>query len=129
MTKPEKLSVENLGGGEFAALVERAFVRVGENIADPNIPTEGVRKIKAIIAIKPDKKGQTAQILFKVTTELPGAEPGSAMAYLAMDTQSKSITLFNADVRQEALFREPLVTEVRPVNEVAPSAHGRRAGA
>lgn len=119
MSKPEKLGVENLGGGEFAALIERAFIKIGENIADPNIPTEGVRKIKAVIAIKPDKKGQSAAIIFKVSTELPGAEPGSATAFIAMDVQSKHITLYNADLRQENLFaeRESTVTEIKPVSE------------
>lgn len=122
MNKPEKLSVSNLGGGELAALIEQAFLKVGENIADPNVPTEGVRKIKSVISIKPDKKGQSAQIVFKVSTELPGAEPGSATAFIAMDSQSKHITLFNADIRQEQLFseKEPTVTEIKSVALTAP---------
>lgn len=119
MSDPQKLSVENLGGGELAALIQRAFVKVGENICDPNVPTEGVRKIKAVIKIKPDKKAQTAQIVFQVSTELPGAEPGSAMAYIAMNQESKEITLYNADVQQEELFsphKEPTVTNITPIS-------------
>lgn len=125
--KPDKLTIDNLGGGEFAAQIAKAFTKVGENIADPNIPTEGVRKIKAVIAIKPDKKGQAVQIMFKVSAELPGSEPGSAIAYLAMDTQTKEITLYNADIRQENLFAEPkesVMTEIKPINQpqkVAPA--------
>jgi hypothetical protein len=118
--KPDKLTIDNLGGGEFAAQIAKAFTKVGENIADPNIPTEGVRKIKAVIAIKPDKKGNTAMIVFKVSAELPGSEPGTATAYLAMDSQTKEITLYNADIRQEQLFaehKESVMTEIKPINQ------------
>lgn len=124
--KPDKLSIENLGSGEFAAQIARAFTKVGENIADPNVPTEGVRKIKAVIKIKPDKKGQTAVIAYQVSAELPGAEPGTATAYIAMDSQTKEITLYNADIRQEDLFsgKEPLTSEIKLVGDKPSAAPG-----
>jgi hypothetical protein len=117
VSNAQKLDLNNIAGGEMSALVQRAFVKIAENIADPNVPNEGVRKLKLTIKVKPDKKGQTAQIVYEVKTELPGAEPGQAMAYIAMDSHSKEITLFNADVRQEALFQEPMTTEIKPIGE------------
>jgi hypothetical protein len=120
MSSPSKLTVDNLGGGELSALMERAFMKIAENIADPNSPTEAVRKIKVLVKVKPDKKGQSAQIVFNVNTELPGSEPGQAVAFIAMDQKTKEITLYSADVRQESLFtpqQEPVMTEIKPIGE------------
>jgi hypothetical protein len=121
MSATAKLTIGNLAGGELAALIERAFMKIAENVADPNVPTEAVRKIKVLVKVKPDKKGQSAQITFNVNTELPGSEPGQAVAFIAMDQKTKEITLYSADVRQESLFaspQEPVMTEIKPVGEV-----------
>lgn len=116
MGKPEKLTLDNLGGGELAAQVDRALVRICENIADPNVRTEAVRKMKIAIKVKPEKKGQMAQISYEVKTEIPGPDPGQTTAYIAMDSASKEINFYGVDVRQGDMF-EP-VTEIKPVAQV-----------
>lgn len=127
MASPKKLTLDTLGGGELAAKVDRALAKICENIADPNVRTEAVRKLKIGVKIKPDKKGQMAQIVYEVKTEIPGPDPGETSAYIAMDHTSKEIALYGVDVRQSDLFdppKEPMVTEIRSVSQpqrVAPA--------
>lgn len=110
-----KLTLATIGGGGLAEDFDREIRRLCENIADPNIPTEAKRSITVTVKVKPDKKGLTAAVTYSVTSSLPGAEPGEAVAWIAMvDNQ---LGLYEADRRQDALpFNnpEPLVTEIKP---------------
>lgn len=118
MSAAGKLNLATIGGGDLSALVDRAIAKVCENVADPNIKTEAIRKIKIAIKIKPDKNGQMAQMQYEVKTEVPGPEPGQATAYIAMDQATKEITLYPVDLRQTEMFgKEPHVTEIRPVGD------------
>lgn len=116
---PQKpLTLASLGGGELEVLVNREVRKVCENIADPAVETEGTRTINIKIKIKPDKKGQTADITYSVDSKLQPVDAGSARAYIAMDPESKAIALFGIDVRQAEMFKEPLVTEIRATEHV-----------
>lgn len=120
MQKP--LTLASLGGGELEVLVNREIRKVCENIADPAVKTEGSRTVTIKIKIKPDKKGQTADIAYFVESKLQPVDAGSARAYIAMDPESKAIALFGMDVRQAEMFTEPLVTEIRTTAQAPPSA-------
>ena len=57
---PKRLTLASLGGGELELLVERELKKLCENIVDPNVKTEAVRKLTVVLSVKPDKKGQVA---------------------------------------------------------------------
>lgn len=121
---PKKLDLSNIGGGELMAVTDREILKLCENIADPNIKTEAVRKITITIAVKPDKKGQTAEIKYAVKSSLPGPDASTTTAYIAMAPGTTDITLFGMDVRQQDLFgekQESLVSEIKPTAAAAPA--------
>lgn len=114
----KEVTLANLGGGELMELATRELRKICENIADPNIKTDAVRKMAINISIKPDKKGQTAEITYGLKSSLPGPDSSKTTAYIAMAPGSEEISLFGMDIRQNELFaeqKEPTVTEIRPV--------------
>lgn len=125
----KKVNLSNLGGGELAELANRELTRICENIADPNSRTDATRKLSISIAVKPDKKGQTAEITYKVESKIPGPEPAKTTAFIAMDKETREISLYGMDIRQQDMFKpEPMITEIKPVSE-AKVAPGPQPGA
>jgi hypothetical protein len=118
MGKPNELTLANIGGGGLAEDVTRELRRICENIADPNCKTDAKRSLKIDLKIKPDAKGQTATVTYEVKTSMPGPQPGSTTAWIAM--HDNKLGLFQMDLRQNELpFNpEPHVTEIRPVGDV-----------
>jgi hypothetical protein len=110
----QKLTLANLGGGELSALVDRELCKLCENVVDPNVKTDAKRIITVKIEVTPDKKGQTAEVKFSAKSTLPGPDASITRAYIAMQPGTTNITLFGADVRQDDLFKEPLVSEINP---------------
>ena len=120
--QPEKLTLANLGAGGLEEDFARAVKQLCENVADPNVPTDAVRSITISIKVKPDKRGQSAGLAYSVKTNLPGAEPGEAAAWIAMDKENR-LGLFRMDMRQESLpLNEPTVTEIKPVSDAVRGA-------
>ena len=115
MAKPNELTLTNIGGGGLAEDVSRELRRVCENIADPNVKTDAKRSIKIDLKIKPDSKGQTATVTYEVKTSMPGPNPGSSTAWIAM--HENKLGLFQMDLRQNELpFNpDPVVSEIVPV--------------
>jgi len=116
---PTEVTLSNLGGGELESLVRRELKKICENIADPAIKTEATRKLAINLTVKPDKKGQTAEIKYTVKSTLPGADASTTTAYIAMAPGTTDISLFGMDIRQGDLFgekKEPTVTEIKPTS-------------
>jgi hypothetical protein len=122
MGKPNELTLANIGGGGLAEDVSRELRRVCENIADPNCKTDAKRSIKIDLKIKPDAKGQTAVVTYEVKTTMPGPEPGSSTAWIAM--HENKMGLFQMDLRQNELpFNpDPTVSTITPVAEKSKTA-------
>ena len=119
----KKLTLATIGGGELVELANRELSKICENVADPAVKTEGVRTMTIKVKIKPDKKGQTAQLSYQVTSALVPTDPGADTAFIAMDPDSQTIALFEADVRQKEMFaKEPTVTEIKPVGDTPKAA-------
>lgn len=115
---PKRLTLASLGGGELELLVERELKKLCENIVDPNVKTEAVRKLTVVLSVKPDKKGQVADITYSVKSALPGPDASKTTAYIAMQPGTHEIALFGVDIRQSDLFKDPkesVITEIRPV--------------
>ena len=117
----QKLTLATIGNGGLIEDFDRELRNLCENIADPNVKTDAVRTITVTVKVKPDKKGQTAGLSYSVKSTLPGADPGEQMTWIAMDEEKKNITLFHVDQRQDNLFKEPTVTEIKPVGGSAPA--------
>lgn len=106
MAQPHEMTLANLGAG---ALMECATVelrKICDNIADPNIKTDAKRKLQINIVIKPDPKGQMAQITYEVKASMPGPDAGRTAAYIAFAPETKAISLFEVE-SHPPLFEEP----------------------
>jgi hypothetical protein len=119
VSKPTKIELANIGGGGLAAQVNRELANICENIADPNVKADSVRKLSIAIKIKPDKKRQTAAMSYSVRSQVPGADAGETTAWIAME--AGEIGLFSVDTKQnEFPFQpstaEPTVTEIKPIS-------------
>lgn len=119
----KEVTLANLGGGELMELATRELHKICDNIADPNVRTDAVRKLMISIAVKPDKKGQTAELTYALKSTMPGPDASKTTAYIAMAPGTNAISLFGMDVRQNELFsdpKEPTVTEIKPVAPEVP---------
>ena len=118
----KRLTLASLGGGELELLVERELKKLCENIVDPAVKTDANRKLTIVLSVKPDKKGQVADITYSVKSSLPGPDASKTTAYIAMQPGTSEIALFGVDIRQNELFaeKEPTVSEIKPVS--APTA-------
>ena len=115
----KRITLSNIGGGELELLVSRELKKICENIADPAVRTEAVRKLSIQISVKPDKKGQVADISYAVKRTLAAVDANKSSAYIAMEPGTTEIALFGMDLRQNELFpekKEPPVTEIKPVS-------------
>lgn len=114
----KRLTLGSLGGGELELLVERELKKLCENIVDPAVKTEAIRTLNIKLSVKPDKRGQVADITYSVKSSLPGPDASKTTAYIAMQPGTSEIALFGVDIRQSDLFKDPkesIVTEIRPV--------------
>jgi hypothetical protein len=115
MATPTEMSLANLGGG---ALLECATVelrKICENIADPNIKTDSKRKLQINIVIKPDPRGQMAQITYEVKSTMPGPDAGKTVAYIAMAPETKAISLFEVEAHPPLFEEQPPLPELKPL--------------
>lgn len=110
MATPVEMSLANLGNGGLMECAAHELRKICANIADPNIKTGVKRKLQINIVIKPDSKGQMAEITYDVKTTVPGPDAGKTMAYIAFTPETKAISLFEVE-SHPSLFEEetPLV--------------------
>jgi hypothetical protein len=102
----EPINLANLDGGGLMELASREFHKICDNIADPNVRTEASRKMVITIEVKPDRKGQSADLSYSVKSTLAGPDKAKTTAYIAMAPGTSDISLFGVDVRQQDLFPE-----------------------
>jgi hypothetical protein len=102
----KEINLDNLDGGGLMELASREFHKICDNIADPNVRTEATRKMVISIEVKPDRKGQSADIAYSVKSTLAGPDKAKTTAFIAMAPGSSDISLFGVDVRQADLFPE-----------------------
>jgi len=116
MGNPIEMSLANLGGGALMECATLELRKICDNIADPNIKTDAKRKLQINIVIKPDAKGQMAQITYDVKASMPGPDAGRTAAYIAFAPETKAITLFEVETHP------PLFEPEKPLVAVAPLA-------
>lgn len=106
MGTPNEMNLANLGGGALMECATAELRKICDNIADPNIKTDAKRKLQINIVIKPDPKGQMANISYEVKASMPGPDAGKTMAYIAFAPETKAISLFEVETHPP-LFEEP----------------------
>lgn len=114
--KRQPLTLNTICGGMVEQVFNRELARVCENIADPSTKTEAVRKVSVVVTIKPNARGTMAEVGYDVKSSMPGVETEKSAVYIAQDPDSKNITLFPVDLRQEELPL-PSVEEIRPIGQ------------
>jgi hypothetical protein len=123
MKQPEEMTIANLDGGGLMELATREFHKICDNVADPNVRTDATRKLTINIEVKPDRKGQTADVAYSVKSTLVGPDKAKTTAFIAQAPGSQDISLFGVDVRQGDLFPEgeeqggPVAVPSKAVNQ------------
>jgi hypothetical protein len=84
----KEINLDNLDGGGLMELASREFHKI------------------ISIEVKPDRKGQSADIAYSVKSTLAGPDKAKTTAFIAMAPGSSDISLFGVDVRQADLFPE-----------------------
>lgn len=101
--KPMKeITLETVQGGIIIDLFNEQLEKVMANIADDNMPVDAVRKIKIVLAIKPDKTRSIATTKVSVSSELPAGRPYDGMCFLAPGEGGK-LKACEDDYRQKEL--------------------------
>ena len=106
MGNPVEMNLANLGNGSLIECASHELRKICANIADPNVKKDAKRKLQINVVIKPDIKGQMAQITFEVKSSMPGPDAGKAMAYIAFAPETKEISLFEVETHPP-LFETP----------------------
>ena len=98
----KEITLETVQGGIIIDLFNEQLEKVMANIADDNMPVDAVRKIKIVLAIKPDKTRSIATTKVSVSSELPAGRPYDGMCFLAPDEGGK-LKACEDDYRQKEL--------------------------
>lgn len=115
--KRQPLTLSTICGGMVEQVFNRELARVCENIADPSTKAEAARKVSVVITIKPNAKGTMAEVAYDVKSSMPGVETEKSAVYIAQDPESKNVSLFPIDLRQDELPLSPTVEEIRPISQ------------
>lgn len=100
----KEITLANLDGGGLLELAAREFHKICDNIADPNVRTDAVRKMVITLEVKPDRKGQAADVAYSIKTTMAGSDKTTTKAFIAMAPGATDISLFSVDVAQGDLF-------------------------
>ena len=72
MNGPQKIDLENLGGGAAKELFQRELERVIKNIEDINTPAKEAREINLKVIFKPNDQRDAGIVELKCTSKLSG---------------------------------------------------------
>ncbi len=87
----EELKLENLGEGVADALFQIEMQKVVDNIKDPNIEPEAVRKITMEVTFRPTKNRMMGGMTIAVTSKLGNRSPHEGMAHFAKDQTGRNV--------------------------------------
>ena len=119
MSAPTEMNLSNLGNGALMECATHELRKICESIADPNIKTDAKRKLQINIVIKPDAKGQMAQISYEVKSTIPGPDAGKTMAYIAFTPEAKAISLFEVETHPPLFEPEKPLAPITPLEKRA----------
>ena len=97
-----EITLGTLQNGKVTDLFDEELRKVMDNIADENTVPDATRKIKIVLAIKPDKTRSIATTKVTVTSELPAVRPMDGMCFLAHGEGGR-LTACEDDYRQKEL--------------------------
>jgi hypothetical protein len=120
----EEITLNSIGGGVLAEVVQNELRKVAQNLYDPNTNPKTKRKLNISIVFKPDEKRSMCEIDFDVKPYLAGPEGGKAYAFIARARGSAVITLFDAESQPPLFDGED---DGLPQTDVAPLAVAKRA--
>jgi hypothetical protein len=105
MSTTRKVSLENIGQGAAAALLQRELGKVLSNIKDPNTSHKTKREItlKFTLAPYPDRNG--AEVTVASSTKLAATSAVETHIFIGKDDQGK-LQAFSHDVRQQEMAFE-----------------------
>jgi len=92
----QPVSLLNLNGSVITEKFNAAMRKVLDNIADPTVKADAVRKIKIEIRIKPDEDRSNAQTEIDCDPVLPKPRPSKSFIYLSLDEDGVKATVSTA---------------------------------
>jgi len=86
MKEQRIVTLENLGHGAAAELFQAEFVRLIENVADPNTRPDAVRTVTLKVKVKPDKKARNmCAVEIQCDSKLVPSQPFETIMFVGMD--------------------------------------------
>lgn len=98
MSDYERMSLENVNGGQVVALFERELGKVLENIADENTSGKTVRTITLTIKIRPEEDRGSAVVEVEGHSKLAPVKPSKSFAVFSYD--GSKVTAYQSDPKQ-----------------------------
>lgn len=98
MSDYERMSLENVNGGQIVALFDRELGKVLENIADENTAAKAPRSITLTIKIKPEEDRGSAIVEVEGHSKLAPVKPSKSFAVFSSD--GSQITAYQSDPKQ-----------------------------
>lgn len=103
MSKPKRLTLDNLNGGQAPALFDLGLRRILENFEDDSTKPTATRTLTLKFTLKADEDRHLTGIKVGMTTSLAQVEPKTGVAYLSMDHEGEALMLVTSDPKQMEL--------------------------
>ena len=86
MRESRIVTLENLGQGAAAELFQAEFVKLIENVSDPNTRPDAVRTVTIKVKVKPDKKARNmCSVEIQCDSKLVPSQPFETIMFVGME--------------------------------------------
>ncbi len=97
----KRVSLESLAAGDAVALFQQEFQKVLANIADPNTPWKGARRVMLTVTIYPNEMRDYATVDVDCTSKLVKAK--GVESHFFMGTEKGQVVAYEERVKQPEL--------------------------
>lgn len=97
----KRVSLESLASGDAVALFQQELQKVLENIADPNTPWKGARRVTLTVSISPNEERDYAVVEVDCTSKL--ARCKAVESHFFMGMEGGRVVAYEQKVKQPEL--------------------------
>jgi hypothetical protein len=107
----KQVSLESLADGDAIALFQQELRKALENIADPNTPWKGARRVQLTVTISPNEARDYAVVEVDCVSKLSKAK--GVETHFFMGTEGGKVVAYEQKVKQPELGLEPKVRNIQ----------------
>lgn len=109
-----RVALGSLASGDAVALFQLELQKALENIADPNTPWKGARRVQLTVTIYPNETRDYARVEVDCTSKLSKAK--SVEAHFFMGTEGGKVVAYEQRARQPDLLNVRNIEQGRQSN-------------